>query len=161
MVSSFFPDTTHSSICRLRDCRSLGGGLCFERIGKKTNRIAREKGRIGEEKKQIEEFAKEIYRSFQEGKRFPFLSSSFHLHPDGDLMLSADDETDNGMTLVSSAGIDLEIVTEDLAIKTHENIWKAEEKALDEELRMLESEKASHMKVSVAHPSHLKHLNRN
>jgi hypothetical protein len=71
------------------------------------------------------------------------------LSSDGDLMLSVDDETDNGMTLISSAGIDLEIVTEDLAIKTHENIWKAEEKALDEELRMLESEKASHMKVSV------------
>jgi hypothetical protein len=65
-------------------------------------------------------------------------------------MLSVDDETDNGMTLISSAGIDLEIVTEDLAIKTHETIWKNEEKGLEEELKMLESEKASHMKVSLS-----------
>jgi hypothetical protein len=78
----------------------------------------------------------------------PSFSVSHATVPDGDLMLSVDDETDNGMTLISSAGIDLEIVTEDLAIKTHELIWKTEEKGLEEELKMLESEKASHMKVS-------------
>jgi hypothetical protein len=127
----------------------LGGRLCSERIGSEADRVEREKRRVGKKKESVEEFAKEIYRSLQEGKRFPsstVLPSSCFLS-DGDLMLSVDDETDNGMTLISSAGIDLEIVTEDLAIKTHENIWKAEEKALDEELRMLESEKASHMKV--------------
>lgn len=66
---------------------------------------------------------------------------------DGDLMLSVDDETDHGMTLISTAGVDLEIVTEDLAIKMHENIWKNDDKALEEELKMLEAEKAAHMKV--------------
>jgi len=64
----------------------------------------------------------------------------------GDLMLSVDDETDHGMTLISTAGVDLEIVTEDLAIKMHENIWKNDDKALEEELKMLEAEKAAHMK---------------
>lgn len=62
-------------------------------------------------------------------------------------MLSVDDETDHGMTLISSAGVDLEIVTEELAIKMHENIWKNDEKEIDEELKMLEAEKATHMKV--------------
>lgn len=37
-------------------------------------------------------------------------------------MLSVDDETDHGMTLISSAGVDLEIVTEELAIKMHDII---------------------------------------
>jgi tousled-like kinase len=61
-------------------------------------------------------------------------------------MLSVDDETDHGLTLISSAGIDLEILTEDSAIKMHETLLKSDEKNFEEEMKRYEGEKAIHMK---------------
>jgi hypothetical protein len=120
-------------------------------LARKRTELNERKEELERRKNRLKNLRKKYTAASKKGKGFhppssTVLPSSCFLS-DGDLMLSVDDETDNGMTLISSAGIDLEIVTEDLAIKTHENIWKAEEKALDEELRMLESEKASHMKV--------------
>jgi hypothetical protein len=133
-------------------------GYALKELNRKRTELVERKEELERRKNRLRNLRKKYTAASKKGKGGPSLPPSLfppslppslpHISRDGDLMLSVDDETDNGMTLISSAGIDLEIVTEDLAIKTHETIWKNEEKGLEEELKMLESEKASHMKVS-------------
>ena len=114
-------------------------------LNERKEELERRKIRLKNLKKKYTAASKKGQCLFLTSKIISLIYNTFIL--DGDLMLSVDDETDNGMTLISSAGVDLEIVTEDLAIKMHENIWKNDDKALEEELKMLEAEKAAHMKV--------------
>jgi hypothetical protein len=50
-----------------------------------------------------------------------------------------------------STGMDLDLLTEDNAIKMHLEQLKKDESALMEERRLLESEKAAHQKVTTIH----------
>lgn len=108
-------------------------GYALKELNRKRNELNERKEELEKRKNRLKNLRKKYTAASKKGK-------------DGDLMLSADDDADSGMTLISSAGVDLEIVTEDLAIKTHENMWKNEEKALEEEFKILEAEKAAHMK---------------